>query len=429
MCPALCYSDAFFACPVPGVAEVTVRDVFEVPADHGRSGSPKPGNFLNSGGSREQRESSHGTFLKPRRATGAVKVPHRNVSEAPAGHGSRGGPRAVMMRSVAGQDAASISAAGSKTEAVRRPEPVEIFEFRVFPEEDGMRLDQVVAGRAEMLSRSAARKLITGGGVKLDDITCCKCNTRVTCGDRISVEIPEEEKISIEPENIPLDIYYEDDDVIVINKPRGMVVHPAEGNYSGTIVNALLYHTGGRLSHVNGEMRPGIVHRIDKDTSGLIMCAVNDRAHEFLAGELRDHNILRKYIALVRDNIKEDEGTIDVPIGRDPETRIRRAVHGTGEKPAVTRYRVLERFGSETLVECRLETGRTHQIRVHMAWIRHPLVGDPLYGRRSENGEGQYLHACVLGFTHPSTGEFIKFEAPLPPYFEDALKKLRNRAR
>ncbi len=301
--------------------------------------------------------------------------------------------------------------------------------FRVAPDEAGRRLDQVISGRSDLLTRSRVQTLFEQGAVLLNSAPCEKGKIRAQEGDRVSVMIPDEDAFTVEPEDIPLDICFEDDDMIVVNKPRGMVVHPAVGNYHGTLVNALLYHTGGRLSSLNGDMRPGIVHRIDKDTSGLLMAAKTDFAHQVLARQLFDHTITRKYIALVWDNVKEDEGTIDLPIGRDPKVRVRRAVHGIDEKRAVTHFRVLERFGIATLVECRLETGRTHQIRVHMAWMKHPLVGDPLYGRKKEQGDGQYLHARVLGFVHPRTDQYMEFEAPLPAYFEEALDRLRLRLR
>lgn len=255
-------------------------------------------------------------------------------------------------------------------------------------------------------------------------------------GTLVEVTVPDPEVPDVEAEDIPLDIVYEDDDVIVVNKPRGMVVHPAPGNLSGTLVNALIFHCGDSLSSINGVKRPGIVHRIDKDTSGLIMAAKNDFAHTELSRQLFEHSVTRRYIALVRDNLKSDEGTIDEPIGRDRVDRKKRAVGGSNPKRAVTHYRVLERFGTCTLVECRLETGRTHQIRVHMAYIRHPLVGDPLYGNGDDHirmpglklkvDGGQMLHAGVLGFTHPRTGEYLEFRADPPEDFQALLEKLRS---
>jgi 23S rRNA pseudouridine1911/1915/1917 synthase len=255
-------------------------------------------------------------------------------------------------------------------------------------------------------------------------------------GSVVQVTIPDPEDLDVEPEDIPLDIVYEDDDVIVVNKPRGMVVHPAPGNMSGTLVNALLFHCEGTLSSINGVKRPGIVHRIDKDTSGLIMAAKTDFAHTELSRQLFEHSVTRRYQALVRDNLKDDEGTIDEPIGRDRKDRKKRAVDGSNTKHAVTHYRVLERFGSCTLVECRLETGRTHQIRVHMAYIRHPLLGDPVYGHGDETVRvagmsvkvtgGQMLHAGVLGFVHPRTGEYMEFRADPPEEYMSILEKLRG---
>jgi 23S rRNA pseudouridine1911/1915/1917 synthase len=246
----------------------------------------------------------------------------------------------------------------------------------------------------------------------------------------VEVTIPDPVELNIEPENIPLDIVYEDDDVLVINKPRGMVVHPAVGNMNGTLVNAIMYHCGDRLSSINGVIRPGIVHRIDKDTSGLLMVAKSDKAHLSLSKQLYEHTITRKYTALVQDNIKQDEGTIDLPIGRDPKNRLKKTVNGIGAKDAVTHFTVRERYGEYTLVECRLETGRTHQIRVHMAYIKHPLVGDPLYGSKKQvfDVNGQLLHAGVLGFVHPETGEYMEFTSELPEEFSQVIDKLRKEA-
>ncbi|MDD5923020.1 MAG: RluA family pseudouridine synthase [Eubacteriales bacterium] len=295
-------------------------------------------------------------------------------------------------------------------------------------EEESIRLDAFIASKVPDLSRNQASKLIESGLVSRNQDTCLKGKIRLSAGDLISVEIPEEKPDLIEPEEIPLDILYEDEDLLVVNKPRGMVVHPAVGNTSGTLVNALLWHTGGMLSDVNGPGRPGIVHRIDKDTSGILVCAKTNEAHLNLAEQFRVHSVLRVYTALVRDNMQESEGTVDVPIGRDPKNRLRRAVNGSNPKRAVTHYRVIRRFGKATLVECRLETGRTHQIRVHMAYIKHPLLGDPLYGVRKDraHGSGQYLHAGVLGFTHPGTGEFLRFEVSLPDWFQEELVKMEK---
>ena len=243
------------------------------------------------------------------------------------------------------------------------------------------------------------------------------------------VIVPDPQLPDILPENIPLDILYEDSDVLVINKPKGMVVHPAAGHYTNTVVNAVMYHCQGNLSGINGVMRPGIVHRIDRDTTGAIVICKNDQAHQSLAQQLKEHSITRSYRAIVWNNLKEDEGTVDRPIGRHPVDRKKMAVNEKNGKTAVTHYRVLERFGRFTYIECRLETGRTHQIRVHMASIGHPLLGDEVYGPSGKQPfrlQGQCLHAMTLGFLHPSTGEYVEFEAPLPEYFTQLLKNFRK---
>ena len=288
----------------------------------------------------------------------------------------------------------------------------------------------------EDISRSRAQQLIEQGNVQVAGAVIASKKLKPKAGDIVEVIVPDPKELDVEPEDIPLDIVYEDDDVIVVNKPRGMVVHPAPGNQNGTLVNALLFHCAGSLSSINGVKRPGIVHRIDKDTSGLIMAAKTDFAHTELSRQLFEHSVTRRYQALVRDNLKDDEGVIDEPIGRDRKDRKKRAVDGSNPKHAVTHYRVLERFGSCTLVECRLETGRTHQIRVHMAYIRHPLLGDPVYGHGDETVRvagmsvkvtgGQMLHAGVLGFVHPRTGEYMEFRADLPDDFKNLLDKLRR---
>jgi len=237
--------------------------------------------------------------------------------------------------------------------------------------------------------------------------------------------LPEEEVLEYKAEDIPLDIIYEDADVAVVNKPQGIVVHPSAGHTSGTLVNALMYHVKD-LSSINGVVRPGIVHRIDKDTSGLLMIAKNDKAHNALAAELKDKKSLRKYVAIVHGNLPNDRGVIEAPIGRSDKDRKKQAVTAKG-KPAVTRFTVLERFGNYTLVELQLETGRTHQIRVHMAYIGHPVAGDPLYGpRKTLKGHGQFLHAKTLGFTHPTNGELVEFTAEEPAIFKETLEKLRE---
>lgn len=302
-------------------------------------------------------------------------------------------------------------------------------QFYIEADQQGTRIDLVLSLLLPDISRSFIQKLFERGSVKVDGVECRSKKYKVQTGELVEINLPEPEILSVEPEDIPIDIVYEDDDVLVVNKPRGMVVHPAAGNYSGTLVNAVMFHCGDRLSSINGVIRPGIVHRIDKDTSGLLMIAKNDAAHESLSNQLAVHSVTRRYQALVYDNIKADEGTVDAPIGRDVRNRLRQAVtDGQHGKHAVTHYRVLERFGRHTLIEARLETGRTHQIRVHMAYIHHPLVGDPIYGpRRDGRADGQMLHAKVLGFVHPRTGEYMEFDSSLPAYFQEQLEKLRSR--
>lgn len=277
------------------------------------------------------------------------------------------------------------------------------------------------------ITRSYLQKLLKDGSVQMNGKPV-KASTKTAVGAVIALTIPEPEEPEILPENIPLDILYEDSDVILINKPKDMVVHPAAGHYTGTLVNALMYHCRGDLSGINGVLRPGIVHRIDKDTTGVLIVCKNDRAHNALAEQLKEHSITRKYRAIVCGNLKEDEGTVDAPLGRHPQDRKKMAIVRSGGKRAVTHYRVLERFGNDTYIECQLETGRTHQIRVHMASLGHPLLGDEIYGRAKSpfKLEGQTLHAMVLGFIHPTTGEYMEFEAPLPEYFEKLLEKLRK---
>ena len=277
------------------------------------------------------------------------------------------------------------------------------------------------------ITRSYLQKLLKDGSVQMNGKPV-KASTKTVAGALIALTIPEPEEPEILPEDIPLDILYEDSDVILINKPKDMVVHPAAGHYTGTLVNALMYHCKGDLSGINGVLRPGIVHRIDKDTTGVLIVCKNDRAHNALAEQLKEHSITRKYRAIVCGNLKEDEGTVDAPLGRHPQDRKKMAIVRSGGKRAVTHYRVLERFGNDTYIECQLETGRTHQIRVHMASLGHPLLGDEIYGRAKSpfKLEGQTLHAMVLGFIHPTTGEYMEFEAPLPEYFEKLLEKLRK---
>lgn len=312
------------------------------------------------------------------------------------------------------------------------------FRFTVNSKEAGKRLDKVITDRLTGYSRSQVKKLFELGNVYVDHKDVSAGKQKVEEGMQVHLRIPQQENFEIRPENIPIDIVYEDEDVLVVNKPRGMVVHPAPGNYSGTLVNALLYYPGKEhLSDVNGDVRPGIVHRIDKDTSGLLMVAKNNEAHKSLAEQLYVHSIRRQYIALVQDNIKDNDGTIDAPIGRDRKNRMKRSVNGENPKRAVTHFHVLERFGFCTLIACQLETGRTHQIRVHMSSIKHPLVGDPMYGSRKtwkgqmaqllSRMQGQLLHAQILGFNHPRTGKYMEFRAPLPEEFEKVLAYLREK--
>lgn len=283
------------------------------------------------------------------------------------------------------------------------------------------RIDKVLTTLEPEITRSQLKNLINDGHVTVNG-QAVKPKYKVQAGDKISLLKPEPQSLELTPENIPLDIVYEDDDVIVVNKPQGMVVHPAPGHPDHTLVNALLYHSP--LSTINGTFRPGIVHRIDKDTSGLLMVAKNDLAHQILAEQLRNKTNKREYLALVYGQIKEDEGTIDAPLGRNPQDRKKQAVV-KGGRHAVTHFKVIKRYDNFTLVKCILETGRTHQIRVHMKYIGHPLVGDPLYGPRKVIGKnGQFLHAALLGFKHPRTGKEMVFEAPLPENFQKMLDKL-----
>ena len=291
----------------------------------------------------------------------------------------------------------------------------------------GERADAALARLCPELSRSAAQKLLEEGLVTRDGRPIKK-NEKLSEGDLLEVELPEVQEVDILPEDIPLDIVYEDDDVLVINKPKGLVVHPAAGHWSGTLVNGLMYHCKDRLSGINGQLRPGIVHRIDMDTSGLLIVAKNDFAHQSLAEQLQDHSLRRTYVCIVVGGIKEDSGIIDAPIGRHPTDRKRMAVTEKNSKHAVTHWQVLERFSGYTMVQCRLETGRTHQIRVHLSWRKHPILGDMVYGsKKPELGQhSQCLHAKELTFRHPRTGEAVTVSCPLPDYFEEVLKKLRK---
>lgn len=291
-------------------------------------------------------------------------------------------------------------------------------------ENESGRLDKVASQLFGNFSRSQLKELLASGNLLVNGQQK-KPKYQVKSGDKLTLVEPEVKQLDLVAEKMDLDIVYEDDDVLVVNKPQGMVVHPSPGHESHTLVNALLYHCP--LSTINGTFRPGIVHRIDKDTSGLLMVAKNDLAHQSLAAQLKNKTNTREYLALVHGNIKEAEGTIDAPLGRSPKDRKKQAVVADG-RPAITHFKVLDRFGDYTLVACRLETGRTHQIRVHMKYIGHPLAGDPLYGpKKTLPGAGQYLHAAKLGFKHPVTGEELLFEAPLPPYFAEMLKKLDKR--
>ncbi|MMZ57103.1 Ribosomal large subunit pseudouridine synthase D [compost metagenome] len=303
-------------------------------------------------------------------------------------------------------------------------ERYEHHDWMVEPEDIGERVDKFLATVQEDWSRSQLQGWIKDGLLMVNGKPV-KGNYRLQEDDEITLTVPPAREVDIQPENIPLDVVYEDGDVIVVNKQRGLVVHPAPGHYSGTLVNALLYHCRD-LSGINGVLRPGIVHRIDKDTSGLLMAAKNDKAHESLANQLKAHTVTRRYIALVHGGISHEKGTIDAPIGRDPKNRQQMAVVFENSKPAISHFVVLERFKEHTLVEMKLETGRTHQIRVHMKYIGHPLVGDPKYGPKNLFSiEGQALHAKTLGFDHPATGEHLEFHAQLPDDMEAILARLR----
>ncbi|MCO6017813.1 MULTISPECIES: RluA family pseudouridine synthase [Carnobacterium] len=298
----------------------------------------------------------------------------------------------------------------------------QIYTFTI-NEEKG-RIDKVLAELLPTHSRSQIQQWVKEGAVYVND-EAVKQNYKVKSGDLIQATEPDAVPLEIIAEDIPLDIVYEDEDVMVVNKPQGMVVHPSAGHMTGTLVNALMYHVKD-LSGINGVIRPGIVHRIDKDTSGLLMVAKNDQAHEKLAAQLKDKTSLREYVALVHGEIPHEKGTIDAPIGRAKEDRKKQAIIDDG-RPAVTHFTVIEQFSDFTLVTLKLETGRTHQIRVHMRYIGYPIAGDPTYGpKKTLKGNGQFLHAKTLGFKHPTTGEFLTFEAPLPTIFENTLEELRN---
>ncbi len=299
--------------------------------------------------------------------------------------------------------------------------------YELYAEVDQVRLDVWLSEQLKDLSRTYIKKLIDEQKVLVNG-KLEKSKYKVSKSDLITIDIPEPELLQINPENIPIDIVYEDIDIVVVNKQKGMVVHPAVGNYTGTLVNALLYHCGDSLSDINGVIRPGIVHRIDKDTTGILVAAKNNMAHEYLSAKLKRHDITRRYIALVEGNINEDTGRIDMPIGRHPTDRKRMAVNTNRGRHAVTHFNVISRFGKYTLVQLALQTGRTHQIRVHMSHIGYPVVGDTVYGRKNPvfDTQGQMLHAMVLGFEHPRTGQYMEFMAELPLYFKEILDNLKD---
>nr|WP_296955649.1 RluA family pseudouridine synthase [uncultured Mediterraneibacter sp.] len=296
-------------------------------------------------------------------------------------------------------------------------------------EKSGERIDKFLGGTLEGLSRSYIQKLLKEGNITVDS-KAVKANYKLSEGDQIEVLIPDPEILDVLPEDIPLDILYEDDDILIVNKPKGMVVHPAPGHPNHTLVNAVMYHCGANLSGINGVIRPGIVHRIDQNTTGSLLVCKNDHAHQILAEQLKEHSITRRYHAIVHGNLKADTGTVNASIGRHPTDRKKMSTKASNGRHAVTHYKVLERFGNYTYIECELETGRTHQIRVHMASIGHPILGDDVYGpaKCPFHLEGQTLHAKVLGIVHPTTGEYMEFDAPLPEYFVELLEKLRKMA-
>lgn len=300
--------------------------------------------------------------------------------------------------------------------------------MEITPEMEGERIDKCISNYLESLSRSYIQKIIKDGKAYVNDAVV-KANYKVKVDDKVQFEIPDCEEPDIPPQDIPLDILYEDKDILIVNKPKDMVVHPAPGHYEGTLVNAIMFHCKDELSGINGVLRPGIVHRIDKDTTGSIIICKNDEAHRKIAQQLKEHSITRKYRAIVYGRIMEEEGTVNAPIGRHPTDRKKMAINEKNGKPAVTHYKVLERFDKYTYIECQLETGRTHQIRVHMTSIGHPLLGDEVYGNAKcpFKLEGQILHAMTIGFIHPTTGEYVEYEAPLPEYFEHLLQILRTK--
>ena len=303
-------------------------------------------------------------------------------------------------------------------------------EIRLTADCQGERIDRFLSENLEDLSRSYIQKLLKEGRILVNG-QCVKANYKISEEDDITVRIPDPEVPDILSEDIPLSILYEDEDILVVDKPKGMVVHPAPGHYSHTLVNAVLFHCKGHLSGINGVLRPGIVHRIDMDTTGSLLICKTDRAHQILAEDLKEHAITRRYHAVVHGNLKEDTGTVSAPIGRNPADRKKMSTKAPNGRHAVTHYKVLERFGDYTYIECELETGRTHQIRVHMTSIGHPILGDAVYGpaKCPFKLQGQTLHAKILGFHHPVTGEYMEFDAPLPEYFVALLERLRMRRR
>ena len=302
------------------------------------------------------------------------------------------------------------------------------YEFNVVSEYSGVRIDKFLAENIDECSRSMIVQIIEEENVLVNG-KCCNKKYKVKENDFIEITIPDPVEYVAKAENIPLDIVYEDDDLLVVNKKKGMVVHPAAGNYEGTLVNALLYYCKDSLSGINGVLRPGIVHRIDKNTSGLLIVAKNDFAHKHLAEQIKEHSFTREYEAVVLGNLKSEEGTVDAPIGRNPSDRKKMCVTEKNSKNAVTHYSVIEKYNSHTHIKCKLETGRTHQIRVHMAYLGHPVAGDDVYAYKTKEKfsfEGQCLHAKKIGFVHPRTREYLFFDSELPEYFENYLQKLKN---
>lgn len=304
----------------------------------------------------------------------------------------------------------------------------EIIEFLVDENGAGERLDKVIDANVSQITRSYAQKIIKETGVAVDGAIVTDKNYKVKVGQKITIALPEPEILALTPEDIPIDIVYEDDDLLIVNKAKGMVVHPAAGNFGGTLVNALMHHCGGRLSSINGTIRPGIVHRIDKDTSGLLIVAKNDFAHKNLADQIKGHDFSREYEAVVYGSLKNDAGTVDAPIGRNKNDRKKMAVTCENSKNAITHYKVLNRYDGFSHLRLRLETGRTHQIRVHMAHIGHPVAGDSVYGPKKiiKNLNGQCLHAKHIGFVHPRSLKYIEFESDLPDYFKDFLNTIND---